>query len=538
MAALLSGVPASLADGCYIPARAVRKIPAIPAQRALVTWKNGVETLVISSALDSESQKLGWIIPLPAVPDKIEKESPGVLKTLTFCIQPRITHDTAPGLAVVIIVAFLANVFLAILLFRRHRFVELLALVVVLGLLAGMLLPALAGARSAVLKGPTTVRLEKTVRAGAYDISVLSAKKAEDLDDWLDENDFTSLPQTAAQTIADYIRKGWVFAAIKLVRDEAGSNSPHPVTMVFKAKEPVYPLKLTAVSGGSTAFELFVVTDEKVSCDLLAEEFCDRFKLVNEGRDSNEDYETRASYQGAETGAKVGHPVICSMMWDDCILTKFSGAIRAAQMTDDLYFPTRSFRAHQRHLYTLAGARETSLMFMAALMGAALFISMIVWENRIREAQAQAWQFGKVILASLVLSAPCALILFIALPKLPASEVQVSNWLRNSRHPMMLRIEIECLFAEHPDLTARTERQIADYLQANVVLARRKARPDGSKAVNQITGGEIQVEDTPGNFTVEKAATNIAIRIYDQTGRPLIWNFPAPGATPSTEARQ
>ena len=103
---------------------------------------------------------------------------------------------------------------------------------------------------------------------------------------------------------------------------------------------------------------------------------------------------------------------------------------------------------------------------------------------------------------------------------------------------MMLRIEIECLFAEHPDLTARTERQIADYLQANVVLARRKARPDGSKAVNQITGGEIQVEDTPGNFTVEKAATNIAIRIYDQTGRPLIWNFPAPGATPSTEARQ
>ena len=51
-------------DGCYIPERAVES-PEIPAQRAVLAWKNGQETLVISSALDSESQKLGWIIPLP-----------------------------------------------------------------------------------------------------------------------------------------------------------------------------------------------------------------------------------------------------------------------------------------------------------------------------------------------------------------------------------------------------------------------------------------------------------------------------------------
>ena len=94
--AVLFSASAAMGDGCYIPEHAVRKIPEIPAQRAVLSWKDGVETLVISSALDSEAQKLGWIIPIPAVPRVIEKESPGALKTLNFCIQPKITHDISP----------------------------------------------------------------------------------------------------------------------------------------------------------------------------------------------------------------------------------------------------------------------------------------------------------------------------------------------------------------------------------------------------------------------------------------------------------
>jgi hypothetical protein len=41
-------LPASVAwgDGCYFPERAVRKIPEIVVQRAVLSWKDGVETLV------------------------------------------------------------------------------------------------------------------------------------------------------------------------------------------------------------------------------------------------------------------------------------------------------------------------------------------------------------------------------------------------------------------------------------------------------------------------------------------------------------
>jgi hypothetical protein len=55
----LTFATAAFGDGVYIPERAVRKIPEIPAQRAVLSWRDGQETLLISSALDSESQKLG-----------------------------------------------------------------------------------------------------------------------------------------------------------------------------------------------------------------------------------------------------------------------------------------------------------------------------------------------------------------------------------------------------------------------------------------------------------------------------------------------
>ena len=48
------------ADGCYFPARAVKTIPSIPTQRALLVWRDGVETLIVSSELDSYAHELVW----------------------------------------------------------------------------------------------------------------------------------------------------------------------------------------------------------------------------------------------------------------------------------------------------------------------------------------------------------------------------------------------------------------------------------------------------------------------------------------------
>ena len=51
-------VPAG-ADGCYIPEKAVRKLPEIPGQRAVVSFKDGRETLIVESRLEGQGRRFG-----------------------------------------------------------------------------------------------------------------------------------------------------------------------------------------------------------------------------------------------------------------------------------------------------------------------------------------------------------------------------------------------------------------------------------------------------------------------------------------------
>ena len=181
IAFLLSGSVA-WGDGCYIPERAVRKIPEIVAQHAVLSWKDGVETLVVSSALDSEAQTLGWIIPVPAVPNTIEKATPGALKTLDFCIQPTIIHDLSREVRATIVVVLIGNLLMATWWFKRERFGCLLLLLLLLFVLVSLLLPALASAGAGAVTKASGVQVEKTATVGSYTISILKPSRPDGLD--------------------------------------------------------------------------------------------------------------------------------------------------------------------------------------------------------------------------------------------------------------------------------------------------------------------------------------------------------------------
>ena len=256
---------------------AVRKIPEIVAQHAVVAWKDGVETLVISSALDSEAQTLGWIIPVPAVPSQMEKATPGSLKTLDFCIQPSITHDLSPLVRSAIWAVLIGNLLVGTWLFQRKRFGCVAAWIFNVLVLYCLLMPAGLGTVRGGAERLSATQVEKTATVGSYSISVLKSARSESLNDWLAANGFAALPEAAGPTVADYITRGWVFVAIKLTRSEAGANVPHPVKLVFASQQAVYPMKLTALAGGKPAFQFFVIGNERASCDALHEEFCDRF---------------------------------------------------------------------------------------------------------------------------------------------------------------------------------------------------------------------------------------------------------------------
>jgi hypothetical protein len=521
LAALAFVLPGAVAlgDGCYIPERAVRKIPEIIAQQAVLSWKDGVETLVIASALDSEAQKLGWIIPLPAVPDTIEKATPGALKTLDFCIQPRITHDRSREVRDVIIALVIVNLLFGTWLFNRKRFGGLVLLLFLLFILTGLLLPALntAGAGSVTVSG---VQVEKTATVGSYAISIIRPSQSDKLGSWLTDNGFAALPETAGPIVADYISKGWVFAAIKLTRNEAGANVPHPIRVVFPSEEAVYPMKLTAIAGGSPSFELFVIGNKRASCNMLKQDFCDRFTRKDDDEFVDDVKQSHVRYIAAASKCQIGHPAICSLMWNDCVLTKLAGNVDASKMNQDMQFAWTQCEAHQEHFFTHYGARCLGIILFMAVLSIGNILSMIDYAKGRGQSAGFTSFFPKRLLPAAILAVAVGGGFYAIVPKLRDSDVAISRG--SAFHSSLSRLlgRIDYSLKTNPEVLKWTDAKLCDFL-------RQSLRDEKSSAVpNRMTGAELTEEDSPGNFTVERQKDNVVVRVYDRFGTPFVLTFP------------
>lgn len=523
--ALLLCESAAWGDGCYIPERAVRKIPEIAAQRAIVCWKDGQETLVIASALDSESQSLGWIIPLPSVPTKIEKASPGILRTLDFCIQPVITHDLSPLVTITIVLACIVNWVVATLIFKPERLGCVVILLGTMGILFSLMLPAMGGSGRATRA--SSVQVDETVAVGAYLVSILNPTQPEELNAWLAENGFARLPSDADPTVADYISRQWVFAAIKLTRSESGANAPHPIRIDLAAKEAVYPLKLTAIAGGNPRIEVFAIANDRLSCDRLREDFCDKFRKNTNAEPptyepGKQHFEWRTTFDAVNAGWYIAHPAISDLMWDGCVLTKLTGTLGSADMGEDLQFAPEAFRSYQPHFFTANGAQQTAVIPFVLAAALWAILSMVRYQARIVQPHGLEWYFWARLLPGIGLSALGAAILFASLPKIETSGVHLT------RRPLSLLAQrvswqIASQLEESPQILEQSEAEIA------ASLLKEMARfSDGSAAGNDLTGADLRVEDSPGNFTVEKQPERVLVRVYDRHGGPIVRAYPLP----------
>jgi hypothetical protein len=91
--------------------------------------------------------------------------------------------------------------------------------------------------------GPNVVMKEVV---GAYDVTVLQGGTADEVSTWLSTNGYQSIPNAPA-ILQDYVQKGFLFAAIKLVGG-ADTNEIHPIVIRYQGDQPCVPLKLTAVA--------------------------------------------------------------------------------------------------------------------------------------------------------------------------------------------------------------------------------------------------------------------------------------------------
>ena len=472
-------------------------IPNITAQRALISYKDGVEHLVISSALDSEAQELGWVIPLPSPPTTIEEADAGILEMMSAAAHPTIIHDLGPG-GTFILLMFLAGI-IYVFLTKRSVFEYLvwLGFLIFLVMLSGTMM-TLGSEKS--LSSPS-VELLKTFKAGNYKIRVLNAESYGTLNHWLEENQLNSLPQKGEDIVKKYIQEGWCFAVIKLTRSELGNNAPHPISIQFKTPTPIYPMRLTSLSAISPKFEIFVVTDSGVETAQLRKEFCDKFTFKREHLDGSRGIAKHLRGDNFKTYLFDSDK---NVFWDQCVVTKFSGIIKPESMIDDIFFHSNSYSPLQRTFYS-SDARVGKfliLLLYSVFTGYGFFMV-----TRKRTNTVGLWR--KYRLNGLTVA--CGLSLCSALY---ASQLEIIEDFRVERLAFIMDIvrasSLRNNLRELPNLDSLTESEIEEELLKRI------------SAADHLELQDIKIGIGPNDFKVKKKAGKIQLIYYSLWDGPVI----------------
>lgn len=206
----------ALGDGMFVWDR--RTDLEEPTQKAVILHDNGVEDMILQVEYAGAAEAFGWIVPLPAKPD-IQLADAEIFAELSQFTQ------------------------------RRDRI----------------------GSREAGTEGIEAVKVLDRKKIGPYDVASVQASDAVALEHWLKANGFT-LSVGAKDVIADYVRRNWVFNAIRidtktkelLMTQEVNKGTLVPLLFTFKSVDIIYPLKISSLNNGQTDVLLYVLAKDAV----------------------------------------------------------------------------------------------------------------------------------------------------------------------------------------------------------------------------------------------------------------------------------
>jgi hypothetical protein len=247
-----------LADG-KIFRRSAEPAP-MPNQAAILTWVDGVQTLVIQTRFESRSQaEAAWVVPAPSVPEVFEVE-PGVIESARAQFNPRV--ERSPPLvhpALVVVGLWLVGGLHLVLAAKGTTAEKLVCFVVLVCVSFVALDVGTARTRGLSASGAPKVDVLRIEPVGSYDVAVISSPDATALRGWLIEFGVTISPEETS-VIDAYAKQGWCFVASKLRMTGETLPAPHPLGLRFAAESPVYPMRLTGVgndvSGNAVSLEL------------------------------------------------------------------------------------------------------------------------------------------------------------------------------------------------------------------------------------------------------------------------------------------
>lgn len=253
-------------------------------QRAVLSYHNSWENLVIQPAYSGPPKEFGWIIPVPSFPQLVNLKA-NKLTSFLYRIErecrPEIYHASFIilwGVSIVFLIVFLYDI-LCILshyckflfstrpsIFPSSSLARLLSLAFVFGC---CVFPAIF-ARSMSFGGSASsidqvhVYLDQTFED--YRVRIISSSADSALTDWLNENSFSYSPKDV-DTFSHYNKNGFYYLAIKLSPNSEVSNRSSltsllpPISFSFPASEPFYPFRLTSTGSGPVEVDLFAISN-------------------------------------------------------------------------------------------------------------------------------------------------------------------------------------------------------------------------------------------------------------------------------------
>ena len=505
----------AVADGMYFPEKSHVVPVAIPAQRAILVHRNGVETLTVESTLDARGQAFGWVVPVPATPTSVEKGTRGPLDVLDRVTGPEVVHGTGFSRGA----GPWALLFLGLLLLSRARllragFTGRGIFDVLMIWVAGLFVFSLTlGVRGSVTKGggggfkasldreaPTIpgVHASPTRRVGSYEVTVLRADAAGALGRWLEANGFATLPPGGAPVVEAHVREGWSFVAVRLLREEEGRAAPHPLRIVFPAAAPIYPMRLTALAGGVTAVRLYVVMEGGGSGPGLATIFRDRFPRVVRGAATPPGAGGWARGEGL--GTDLLHPRLLADLWDGCTLTRLEGKFRPGDMERDIVLAGAPAGPHLARFWSAEGARDAAARWSLLPWACLAFVLLFVPPAHLPLKGRRGTPFLHGLLALTLGAGAVFLAVRWTLPVIAVEEVPYS-YSGARGHPW------QNIPGSPPlDLRGRTAAECEDLVRQE--FSKRWLPPPS-------------VGDSPGEFEVLDTGDSPTIRFYGEHGEPL-----------------
>jgi hypothetical protein len=503
------------ADGIYIPEKAYAKLPDMPFQRAALIYRDNTETLIIESSFNAEGRKFGWIIPLPAVPIKIEEVSPGFLKTLSQCIQPIISHDQIPFgsitfFAILITIAALSDIF------RKKKESKgcssVWVIIIFLFLFFGLSMGSSAGPFSSkAYQKISGINVQSSSQVGNYSVAVLNAANADVLNSWLNTNGFAKISESGKNVVTDYITNGWCFVTAKLQREGSGFSSPHPLMMSFKTQKAVYPMKLTALANSELYLELFVCADKKAEVKGLELNYCDRhiYKKL---------YLLRQKfwgYSGEKYYRRIYHPFAENILWTNCVITKLSAELLPKQMNKDYEINFKPFKPFIQHLYSFRGALKKGALIFIIIWIVGLITVSLSYNYRKKHNKDVPQSMWRIVLLLFCTATFIGLIIFITVPKIKV--VTGKGFIPPKLYLVDMHRLASKLLKEHPAVQTN-EIKIIEQKLINIF--------NNKKLKNAFTGEIIKAEDSPGNFVIERKNGKVVMKVYYIDGAPVKKELP------------